>query len=246
MAKKNLVENAQVAENAAMQQVRNANAQVADNKSALAGMQEDVVKHLIKGYRNLLRGRCTINGRLIDLASCAGDYRKVVASGEFKGAVKCNLDHLTLVQTDGKGNVVGTYQVPVKFVPLASRDNYNDYTIDDIVVKILERKSAKNWSLAGYTHDSESVDTADFAALRHEYTHEVTRTQSAIAADGTTVTVPVYESIVDENGNTVKKVVKDAVTETYVPVYCDTCTPKAFEKAVEKAVASMWLKLFAK
>lgn len=218
------------------------NAQVADNKSALAGQQEEVYKLLIKGLHNLAKFRSTINGRIIDLASVAGDYRKIIESGEFKGAIKCNLDHLTLVQTDGKGNAVGTYQVPVKFVPLSSRETYTDYKIEDLVVKYMGRKSAKNWSLAGYTHDGISVSVTDFAALRHDYTHEVTRTQSAVAADGTQVTVPVYEQ--DENGN--RKAVKDAITEIYVPVVCDTCSPKQFEKAVKAAVESMWLKLFAK
>lgn len=226
----------------AAKQVENTNAQVADNKSALAGEQEKVLKTLMSGLNKLYKGRTTINGRCIDLASVAGDYADIVKSGDFKAAIKSACDHLTLVQTDGKGAVTGTYILPVKFVPLASRESYTDYKIEDLVVKIMGRKSAKGWALAGYTHDGNSVATAIFADLRHDFAHEVTRTQSAIAADGTTVTVPVYEQ--DENGN--RKAVKDTITETYVPVYCDTISPKQFEKAVAKAIESMWLKLFAK
>ena len=244
MATKNESAKAQVNEvkNAQNEQVANTNAQVADNKSALAGEQEKVCKTLIGNLHKLYKSRTTINGRLLDLAECAGDYAAIVKSADFKVAVKSNLDHITLVQTDGKGNAVGTYIVPVKFVPLASRESYTDYKIEDLVVKYMGRKSAKNWSLVGYTHNGSDVITSEFSKLRHDYAHEVTRTQSAIAADGTQVTVPVYEQ--DENGN--RKAVKDLVTETFVPIVNDTITPKAFENAVKKAIASMWLVLFAK
>lgn len=236
----NVVKNNQ---NAATMKANNAApAQVADNKSALAGEQEKVFKTLVGNLHKLYKTRSTINGRLLDLASVAGDYRKIVESGEFKGMVKMQCDNLALVQTDGKGNAVGTYILPVKFVPLSAKESYSDYKIEDLVVKIMGRKSAKNWALAGYTHDGSTVATANFAELRHDYSHEVTRTQSAVAADGTQVTVPVYEQ--DENGN--RKAVKDIVTETYVPVYCDTISPKAFEKAVAKAIENMWFQLFAK
>lgn len=229
--------------NASKKQVNGVNnAQVADNKSALAGEQEKVCKTLIGNLHKLYSSRTTINGRLLDLASVAGDYASIVKSGDFKGAVKSSLDHVTLVQTDGDGKAVGSILVPVKWVALSSKENYVDYKIEDLVVKYLGRKSAKNFGLMGYTHDGKDGIVTDFASLRHEYTHEVTRTQSAVAADGTQVTVPVYEQ--DENGN--RKAVKDLVTETFVPVVCDTISPKAFEKAVRKAIESMWLVLFAK
>ena len=225
----------------AAKQVENTNAQVVDNKSTLAGEQENLCKDFLKNLRKLWKTRSTINGRLIDLADANPDYASILKSGDFKGAVKLSCDNLVLAQTDGKGNTIGTYVLPMRFVPLASKETYADYTIEDCVVKLMGRKSAKNWSLVGFTHDGVYTPTANFADLRHDYTHEVTRTQSAIAADGTQVTVAVYEQ--DENGN--RKAIKDAVTETFVPVYCDTISPKAFEKAVAKAMQIMWLKLFA-
>lgn len=237
---KNNGANAQV--NASDVQVSAQMAQVKDNKSTLAGQQEEVFKTLVRNMRAQKRERATINGRLIDLASVAGDYASIVKCGEFKGAVKTSLDHIALIQTDGAGNVTGEYVIPVKFVALESRQSYADYKIEDLVCTYMGRKSAKNWSLASYAHDGGEVLTTNFADLRHEYTHEVTRMQSAVAADGTQVSVPVFTT--DENGN--KKVVKDSVTEVYVPVVCDTCSDRQFENAVKKAIEMMWLKLFAK
>lgn len=238
--KTNKTNNANV--NANVNANASANAQV-DNASQYAGEQEKVCKTLISNLHTLYKQRSTINGRLLDLASVAGDYAYIVKSADFKAAVKSNCDHLTLVQTDNTGKVLSTFILPVKFVAIENmKRSYTDYKIEDLVVKIMGRKSAKGWALAGYTHDGIDMATAIFADLRHDYTHEVTRTQTAIAADGTTCTVPVYEQ--DENGN--RKVVKDSVTETYVPVYCDTISPKLFEQAVAKAIESMWLKLFAK
>jgi hypothetical protein len=224
----------------AAKQVENANVQVADSKSALAGEQEKVYKTLMSGLNKLYQSRTTINGRLIDLASIAGDYTDVVKSGDFKGAVKSYCDHVTVAQTDGKGGVIGTYIIPVKFVALASREKYTDYKISDFVETYMGRKSSKNWTLVSYTHDGETVACTDFAALRHDYSHEVTRMQSAEAADGTQVMVPVFEQ--DENGN--RKVVKDVVTETFVPIICDTISPRKFQSAVKAAIEAMWLKLF--
>lgn len=221
-------------------EVKNQSNVIVDNKSELAGMQDKVFQTLRKNFRNLLQSRTTINGRLIDLASVAGDYRDIVKSKDFKAAVKSCCDHLTLVQTDKAGTIVDTFILPCKFVALSSLKEYTDYKIEDLVIKQMGRKSATNWALVGYTHDGNSVSTGIFADLRHDYTHEVVVKQQATAADGTTYEVPVYE--IDENGN--KKAKKVAKTEVFVPVYCDTISPKDFEKAVAKAIEITWMKLF--
>lgn len=213
--------------------------QVMDNKSALAGEQEKVYKTLISNLHKLYKSRSTINGRLLDLAECAGEYASIVKSNDFKGAVKSHLDHLTLVQTDGKGNAVGTYCIPVKWAALSSRESYTDYKIEDLVVKYMGRKSAKNWSLISYTHDGNDTIVSDFAQLRHEYTTEVTRMVEAFDKDGKSL-----GKIADRDDD--DKIIKDTFTDIFVPVVCDTVKPKVFESAVEKAVAAMWLILFAK
>lgn len=225
--------------NAQNEQVKNTNAQVADNKSALAGEQEKVCKTLISNLHKLYKSRSTINGRLLDLAECAGDYAAIVKSGDFKSAVKSQLDHIMLVQTDGKGNAVGTFPIPVKWVALSSRESYTDYKIEDLVVKYMGRKSAKNWALVSYTHEGNDTIVSEFSQLRHEYTTDATRMIEAFDKDGKSLgLVPDRD---DDN-----KIIKDAFTDIFVPVVCDTVKPKVFENAVAKAVETVWFMLFSK
>ena len=232
--------------NAAMQ-VENTNAQVADNKSALAGRCDELTDKLIADMKSAIKEYKTVGGRLVLAGKVAPvEMQALVKSGDFKDDVKSNLpNYIRLIKTDGNGNVVATYVQPVNYLPLAAVEkgdkSYTDYTISDVMEKWVGRGSSKGWALAGYSHDGDFVACTDFAALRHDYTHEV-KCKVWAKVEGSERKVLVDDIYEDENGN--QQVRMQSVTETYVPRLTDIVADKVLFAAIAKALQSNWMKIF--
>lgn len=235
------VEQVNEVKNAAMQ-VENTNTSAdngqcvqrdADNKDAQK-VYDLLMKALRSEYAEIdsLQGQ---RGLAVKAARELGydDLAKTLNSKDCLVGLKRKFNHLCFAKIGKDGEQVEEYVVLVKYVSLAkyiaSHENgYADYNAQS-VIDLLGDKSLKanKFALVGYQHDGEYVATTSFAELRHEYKHEETRMVESFDKKGKSLGLVPDK---DDEG----KVIKDIITETYVPVISkgNKVQRKAFMKAL--------------